>query len=380
MKTLLFSTALLIVAGLPFAVLADTPEAAIDPGTTIDWNDPAFDQYLNVYSLGHALGRGDSESLLNMALQLREGERVLLRTHKSGISSKALIGKALRAARENVDTQTIDRLKQFSRSTGDDSLLGEIEQAAKLTSASRNTGISLSVPLDALPPKKAASLIALSNGIRGAALSGDRAYLDSAEQQLADLELEPPQETLLRDRIRQTREQIPESPQAADAAFSKLAGFSRGWLQQATGQETPSGIQKFDPTGPIWREQHDSGYTGSWAIEGGSSPPPQRPTIDSNGNVWAGSPRSGTKGNFAGKAQLAYNANGQAFWQSSYQDRYGTPSAIPAPTYNKNFNALKSYQPGQQMSSQQARQLLEWHELSRQGKTRPTLYGDIHRP
>lgn len=355
-----------------------------DSKTRTDWNDPAFDRYVPMLMLGRAIDQGDSQALLDAALQLRGGEDVLLRTHKSGITSEVLLQKALRAARDNHDTATLARLKGFAQTIADPALLNDIQQSEKLADVSRNSETPLLVSPESMTAQDFATIKDLSDGIRTAGLVGEREYLDAAEERLQYLDLDETQKEVLRERIQQARQQMPDTPAAADVALSKLAGFSRqiggNLVKIVTGRETPEDIRRLDPTSPIWRESHDSGYTGSWAIESGPSTPPQRPTIDSNGNVWAGSPVRGRQGKFAGKAQIAYNANGQAFWQSSYQDRYGTPSAIPAPAYNKNFDALKSYQSGQPMTAQQARQQVEWQELYRQGKTRPTIYGDMRRP
>lgn len=349
------------------------------PAGAEDWNDPAFDQYLNVYRLGQAVSRSDGETLLDTALQLREGERVLLREHRSGITSKALLAKALQAAIASADAATTDRIRRLAEISNDATLLSEIEQAKKLGAASRAAPPSVAVSVDATSSEVFAAVKELTIGIRTAAFVGDREYLNSKAQSIEVLGLDPAHKEALRRQIQEALEQTPETPSATDAALAKLAGFSRGLFETVTGISTPEPIQSIDPSWPQWKKDDSGGSTDSWSIETLPDAPRQPPTIDETGNVWAGWFRPGQRGKYVGKAQLVYNANGQAFWQSSYRDQFGSPKPVAAPAHNKNWNALKSHRPGQPMSPEQARQLLDWHQQSQQGNTRPTLRGDIRR-
>ena len=144
---------------------------------------------------------------------------------------------------------------------------------------------------------------------------------------------------------------------------------SKGWVQDSTRITTPKPIQSLDPS-RVWPRPDEGGYTGMWDIEsrGGN---PQPPFIDANGNVWSGSGVHGQQGQLVGRAQLSYNAHGQAFWSSSFRNQWGSASAVRAPGHDRQW--------GGGAGASDAQRLLEWDALNHQGATRPTLMSTMPR-
>src|SRR5262249_9709969 len=55
-----------------------------------EWRDPAFDRYVDLQLLREALASQDLPALAEMAVQMAEGERILLRPHKAFRADKLL--------------------------------------------------------------------------------------------------------------------------------------------------------------------------------------------------------------------------------------------------------------------------------------------------
>lgn len=81
--------------------------------------------------------------------------------------------------------------------------------------------------------------------------------------------------------------------------------------------------------GPIIRHMPDEPTSGVAVL----SPP----SIDSRGRIWSGSSSGGSAGNVVGQASLRHNSSGQAWWVSSYSNRYGRVQPRRAPAYDRSY-------------------------------------------
>jgi hypothetical protein len=98
--------------------------------------DPAFDRYIDIAFLGLAWETQDASALTDAALQLAEGERILLRSHKT-FTSKAVLEKALAVATDQKDTATLERIAKIAKASGDENFVAKVTQTTKLSAASR---------------------------------------------------------------------------------------------------------------------------------------------------------------------------------------------------------------------------------------------------
>ena len=95
--------------------------AAERQNATTDISDPAFDVYVNPATIGRAYAGIDAVLLTDVALQLAEGERILLRS-RNGITATQGLQLALMAASSKQDTTSLERLSRFAGLNNDQNL------------------------------------------------------------------------------------------------------------------------------------------------------------------------------------------------------------------------------------------------------------------
>lgn len=85
------------------------------------------------------------------------------------------------------------------------------------------------------------------------------------------------------------------------------------------------------------------------------------PQIDDNGNIWSGSGSGGGRGQIVGRANLDYDANGNASWKSDYGNNYGRVQNRRASQYDRRPVPNVSQQPPQQSQQQvTTQQRIDW--------------------
>ena len=121
--------------------IAPVPAAAsspsVDNGEWIPENfrDPGFDRYVDLALLCQAWDDKDALALSDFALQLREGERILLRPHR-GLSSQQLLQEAARIAAQTQQTEALKRLRKVADTIGSTELKAKLAGAEKLAGRS----------------------------------------------------------------------------------------------------------------------------------------------------------------------------------------------------------------------------------------------------
>ncbi len=106
-------------------------------------SDPGFDKYVDYKLLTEASLSLNADALTDVALQLREGERVLLRSHKS-LKPAALADAALKVAVDRGDAAAIDRLAKVAEAWKDEELAARVKLSKQLAAKPR--------AIAALPP------------------------------------------------------------------------------------------------------------------------------------------------------------------------------------------------------------------------------------
>jgi hypothetical protein len=115
---------------------ARADEAASTPPPRVV-TDPAFDRLTDLALLGQALNGQDASLLTDAGLQLADAERVLERTHRSGITAHRVLEKATRLAAANGDKATLDRLGRAAERLSDRPLAALVDRARQLPAAAR---------------------------------------------------------------------------------------------------------------------------------------------------------------------------------------------------------------------------------------------------
>ena len=163
-----------------------------------DFEDPAFSKYVDLDLLIQAWDSKDPQLLTDVALQLAEGERVLLRSHKT-IGSNELLNIAFRVASEKKDANAISRLKAIAEERGSEDLKSKMALAEKLLSETRSSDSELVVSVQETTPAQYSRLHGLMERVSAARLSQDMESLDNLDGEIDDaLELTERQREYLR--------------------------------------------------------------------------------------------------------------------------------------------------------------------------------------
>jgi hypothetical protein len=169
--------------------------------------------------------------LTDVVLQLAEGERVLMRSHKA-ISAADVLALALRIAGENQDQTTLTRLARAADVMHDQSLVGRIksvqEATKKLSGNSRTLATSLKVSVERLTPANLCLFQDCLNVIQKARIWGDRKVLNDLDQAVATSTIFSDDErSLLKRQIADTISSLPVEAQPDMDALRRLSAVSR---------------------------------------------------------------------------------------------------------------------------------------------------------
>ena len=188
------------------------------------WADPAFARYLDAEMLRDALTGGDAAALADCAFLLAEGERVLHRPHRA-VKADAVFALAVRTAADTRDAATLDRLAAAAKPAQKE----VVEAARKLATASR-AAAPAGLSQDAQETYRG-----LADGVATAARLGDADLLARVREAAAKADLPAPAKAQLG---KLAADAAPPAPDAADAdgeMLRKLAGSSRGILDDVSG-------------------------------------------------------------------------------------------------------------------------------------------------
>lgn len=220
--------------------------ALADDATNGKITDPAFDMYVNPETLELARSNADASLMLDVAMQLAEGEKVLLRSHR-GVSADDMLKLAAKVATAKGDEATQARFKKAVEKLGKSNLTAEFDTIAKLAGESRNAAKPKFSTGD---DKNAATLVDdVVGAIDDAVLLQNTAELQKIGQSLERLPLSE-----------KVRAEITEYINKADPALVKLAGESRQFGGGGGGGGGGIILKKveYDPNaggGPYWSKK-----------------------------------------------------------------------------------------------------------------------------
>jgi len=118
---------------------ASTEEAAIP----VTLQDPAFERFVDIRLLGRAVSDLDASLMTDLALQLAEGERVLLRSHK-GLPAKGVLQSAAKMAAKKGDKKSLSRLAKYAKQSKDEDLGKLVSTNLKFAEKSRPVAPTIS--------------------------------------------------------------------------------------------------------------------------------------------------------------------------------------------------------------------------------------------
>jgi uncharacterized membrane protein/uncharacterized membrane protein YgcG len=192
--------------------------------------DPGFDRYVDLALLSKAWDEKNASTLTDVALQFREGERILFRPHR-GFSSQQLLQEAARIAAETKQTEALQRLRKIAETTGSAELKTKLASAEKLAGEVRATDPALQVSIAEMTPAVFAELWEYFHAIQDASLAADATALKEIQDDLADNTGIPAQQKKYLEKLLQASRAaaaaLPETEKQLGQALDKLSDSSR---------------------------------------------------------------------------------------------------------------------------------------------------------
>jgi hypothetical protein len=194
--------------------------------------DAPFSRYVELSVVRKTLVDRDPALLCDVALQLAEGERVLLRPHK-GLTASRMLRLALDVAVEKNDKKTLDRLARAARRDDNKDLAEKVKAAQGLGGDSRRFNTGTSVRADSMSVEALLLYRSFLEQIKLAAALNDKVKLARLEKGIPNLpELKDTQRALLRKMIAEAKKQITDTKEDdGDDLLRKLAASSRSHKQ-----------------------------------------------------------------------------------------------------------------------------------------------------
>ena len=224
--------AVVVLVPLCLTMAADDTPAPADTAASppSDLFDPAFDQYVDMQLLADAWGELDPGLMTDMALQLAEGERVLLRPHKA-ISASQMLRLAAKVAADAGNKEVLSRIETIAGKLGYEDLAAEVKGSAQLAAGSRNADAEFQVDVDALTPEQYQEVRGMLLAIQAARIATDREGLAELVGDVDKLEgLNDQQRGQLKSMIASSQKQIEASGKPTESAIQaarKLNNVSR---------------------------------------------------------------------------------------------------------------------------------------------------------
>lgn len=190
-------------------------------------HDRAFDRYVDLRLIGDAWASLNADRLVDVALQLAEGERVLLRSHKA-ISSADAFRLAAKMALGQGDLGTLARLEKVAKARGDSALTSQLAAGAKLGQASRDAESGVRISVAETSQAEFALLQACHRDLKRAHLSGDANTLQILSRSIPNLPLlSPAQKEQLKKAADQPTPQLDAKAAQLQKSLHLLAGTAR---------------------------------------------------------------------------------------------------------------------------------------------------------
>lgn len=200
-----------------------------------DLTDPAFEKHVDISLVAMALETLQPKLLADVGLQIAEGERVLHRPHHA-VSADQVLTLAVKAAAEDNDNETLERLARASETLGKKSIADAVESATQLVGDSRAILPGGLVSIDDISTDSLLLMRGYLDRVRRAKLLGDFNSLKELETRLKrENGLNKERSDYLLKLVQEAKETVPEDND--NEGIMLLASASRGW-----------GLSDLDPT------------------------------------------------------------------------------------------------------------------------------------
>lgn len=190
--------------------------------------DAAFDRFVDPLAVGRAWDTLDSGALIDSALALMEGERVLLRPHRS-LSTKEIVTTAARLAVERRDEASLARLEKAAATHQRDDLTQAVAAARSVGAAGK--AASVPVEIGTVSPEEYRVCKDVSHAALRARLTGNVRYIAPIVTAKGDVVVPGAVPTTVSQPLRQQVvslcNALPEKPIVNSAPLDMLARVAR---------------------------------------------------------------------------------------------------------------------------------------------------------
>jgi len=241
--------------------------------------DLAFDRYVDLDLIGKAVFAGDADLLTDTALQLASAERTLMRSHKSGITSEALLTASFNLAKDNRDSAVLERLAKIAEVQNNKNLAVKVFDAQKLASEPVAGSAELMVSVKEMSPEDYAAFHKCISAIQVAKVTGDATWLQDWESKYGCKSDDSKHYVYLKELIAKTLAEIPRAEGVDRSVLSKLAEESRGTElgeQYKPGENRPGEWNRPGDNKPGDNKPGDN-KPGEWNRPGDNRPGDNRP-------------------------------------------------------------------------------------------------------
>lgn len=169
--------------GPPIVAVPSAPE----PLFTVpdEFVDRAFERYVDVKALRDAYLTKNAALMTDVGLELLEGERVLLRSHR-GLKASTVFEAALRVATDQIDVATLDRLSKVAEKIGDKTLGDKVKVSRQLADKPRAAEPPVPAPDENLPANEVIEIQNQMERFERARAVGDVAGLKALQVELKE--------------------------------------------------------------------------------------------------------------------------------------------------------------------------------------------------
>ncbi len=191
--------------------------------------DPAFAKFVDLVLLTEAMSGPNVAQLTDVALGLAEGERVLVRLHRAGLTADTLMAKVVKLAARANDTAVLERVSKTSTNIDRPQWAKLVAEAKEFGGTSRD---DLMIPLGKIDLNTVSLLEQVRQACDKAELTGEKHILEELKKAVAVSEVDPKVKAYATELIESAIKDLPEKPNELDSLLGEFASASRQYARK----------------------------------------------------------------------------------------------------------------------------------------------------
>ena len=208
-----------------------TPFAQPSRGPADKYNeiDPAFAKFVDLALLTEAMSGPNVAQLTDVALGLAEGERVLVRLHRAGLSADTLMAKVVKLATRANDTAMLERVSKASTNSDRPQWAKLVAEAKEFGGNSRDDPM---ISLRKIDWNTVSLLEQVRQACDKAELTGEKHILEELKKAVAASEVDPKVKTHATELLESVIKGLSEKPNELDSLLGEFASVSRQYARK----------------------------------------------------------------------------------------------------------------------------------------------------